>query len=160
MKAKNQTSFWQNENSRMWDLRFLELAKLVGSWSKDPSSQVGAVVVDVDKRIISLGYNGFPKGIKDDVSILNNRDEKYKRIIHAERNAVLFAKRDLTNTCIYTYPFMPCTSCTGLIIQAGISRVVSVKVDEKKEYARWKDDFELSRKLFKEANVKLKFYSI
>ena len=74
---------------KKWDLRFLEMARNAASWSKDPSTKVGAIIVDDDKRVISVGYNGFPKGVRDDER-LDDRQEKYKIIVHAERNALLF----------------------------------------------------------------------
>lgn len=76
-----------------WDHRFLELAELVGSWSKDPSTQVGAVIVDIDNRIVSTGFNGFPRGCLDHADTLGDRDRKLLRTIHAEDNALLFARR-------------------------------------------------------------------
>lgn len=132
----------------MWDLRFLELSKLVSTWSKDPSTKVGAVITDANNRIISIGYNGFPQGVVDD-SRLDNRDTKYKMIVHGEMNAILFANKSLDNCTLYTYPFMPCPRCSSMIIQTGIKRVVSYKntVD------RWEEEFKLSRSLFNEANI-------
>jgi dCMP deaminase len=134
----------------IWDQRFLKMAGLVASWSKDPSTQVGAVIVDVERRVLSLGYNGFPKGISDDKR-LDNRETKYKMVVHAECNALLFASKSLVGCTMYTYPFMPCSSCAGMIIQSGITRVVSRKTFKH----RWEDNFEVSRDMFKEANVKL-----
>jgi dCMP deaminase len=134
--------------NQKWDLRFLDLAKLVSTWSKDPSTQVGAAIADKDNRVISIGYNGFPVGIEDD-DRLHHRETKYSMIIHGEMNAILFANRSLLGCTLYTYPFMPCPRCAGLIIQSGISRVVSFvnKTD------RWEKDFELSRELFHESDV-------
>ena len=138
---------------KKWDLRFLEMSELVSSWSKDPSTKVGSVIVDNDRRVISLGYNGFPKGVADNAR-LNNREEKYKIVVHAERNALLFANTDVKNCSIFTYPFMPCPICAGMIIQSGISRVVSFKSNNE----RWKKDFEISRKMFQEADIQLLEY--
>lgn len=140
------------QNYEVWDKRFLELAELISSWSKDPSTKVGAVITSGNK-IISLGYNGFPSKINDD-DRLYQREEKYKIIIHAERNAILFANQNLNNCTIYTYPFMPCSSCASLIIQSGINRVVSYgNIPE-----RWKQSFELSKNLLKEAKIPLWLY--
>lgn len=139
-------------NSTNWDHRFLDLAKLVASWSKDPSTQVGAVIVDNQNIIVSVGFNGFPKGIKDN-DRLNHRDSKYQIIVHAENNALMFAKRPLDNCTIYTYPFMPCPRCAGMIIQSGIKRVVSYK--NTTDRMRWELDFSISRELFNEANIQL-----
>jgi dCMP deaminase len=139
-------------NSTSWDNRFLELAKFVSSWSKDPSTKVGAVIVDQNNIIVSLGFNGFPKGINDD-DRLNHKDTKYPIIIHAENNALMFAKRPLDGCTIYTYPFMPCTKCAGMIIQSGIKRVISYQNTASRHH--WELDFRVSRELFKEAGLKL-----
>ena len=136
-------------NMKKWDKRFLELAKLVGSWSKDPSTQVGAVIVDDDKRIVSIGFNGFPKGVKDSQKRLVDRDEKYAIIVHAEANALMFANRSVEGCTLYTWPFQPCSRCAGLIIQSGIKRVVSVIHNDD----RWKKNFEISQKLFTESGI-------
>ena len=133
---------------KKWDLRFLEMARNAASWSKDASTKVGAIIVDDDKRVISVGYNGFPKGVRDDER-LDDRQEKYKIIVHAERNALLFANTNVKNCHIYTYPFLPCSVCAGMIIQAGIKRVVSVKNNN----LRWQQDFKVSRKMFQEAEI-------
>lgn len=103
-----------------WDSRFLALAGLVAGWSKDPSTQVGAVIVDADKRIVSTGFNGFARGVNDAPA---EREVKLLRTIHAEENALLFARRDVTGMTIYvTRP--PCARCAAKIIQSGVARVV------------------------------------
>ena len=96
-----------NTTSVEWDLRFLELAKLVSTWSKDPSTKVGAVIIDDNRRVVSVGYNGFPKGVRDSEHRLGNREVKYNYMVHAERNAMLFANSIPKNSTIYTYPFCP-----------------------------------------------------
>lgn len=103
-----------------WDDRFMALASLVACWSKDPSTHVGAVIVDQDKRIISTGFNGFPRGV-DDGHV--DREVKLLRTIHAEENALLFARGDVAGMTIYvTRP--PCARCAAKLVQAGIARVV------------------------------------
>lgn len=139
--------------STKWDKRFIDLAKLVGSWSKDPSTKVGAVIVDKDNRIISIGYNGFPASIEDDERLLD-REQKYKIIVHGEINAILFAGKSLVGCTLYTIPFEPCPRCAGLIIQSGIKRVVSPRNNN----SRWEEDFKITRKLFKEAGISLNYY--
>ena len=136
-----------------WDKNFLQLAQMVSVFSKDPSTKVGAVIVDDDNRVISIGYNGFPKGIKDD-SRLNNRGLKYDMVVHAETNALLFANTSVKGCTIYTWPFQPCSRCASLIIQAGIRRVVSA---ENKEI-RWLNNFQLARDMFVESGVKLETF--
>ena len=105
-----------------WDIRMLQLAAFVSTWSKDPSTQVGAVLTDIDHRILGVGYNGFPRGANDDHR-LNMREEKYKRVIHAEENAILNAHGDLRGSVAFlTHP--PCLHCSGMLKQVGVGRVV------------------------------------
>jgi dCMP deaminase len=144
----------ESRSNSWWDLWFLGLAEYVASASKDPSTKVGAVIVDSKRRIVSLGYNGLPAGIEDTEERLSNRELKYKLIVHAERNALLFSNSKVENCTIYTWPFMPCSSCASLIIQSGISRVVSLN----SENPRWLEDFFLSTRLFSEASVDLVLY--
>lgn len=139
----------------VWDQRFLALAEHVSSWSKDPSTQVGAVIVDDNRRIVSTGYNGFPQGVADLPERLSNRVIKLDIIVHAEVNAVLFAQRDLTGCTLYTWPFQPCSRCAGIIIQTGIRRIVAPECKN----SRWADSFVLSSNMFAEAGVELVFVS-
>ena len=142
-------------NQEKWDKRFLGMAQLVSIWRKDPSTKVGAVITDGNKKIVSLGYNGLPQWVEDNQEILSNREEKYKYIIHAEVNAILQAnKSDFFAGTIYTYPFLTCPQCAAMIIQAGIMRVVSYKcVDE-----RWIPRIEDSKRLLQMADVEIVEY--
>jgi dCMP deaminase len=143
-----------NTQNYKWDLRFLDMAKLISTWSKDPSTRVGALIIDTNNRVVSMGYNGFPKHVSDD-DRLQDRDTKYKIIVHGEMNAILFANKSLEYCTLYTYPFMPCPRCAGMIIQTGISRIVSYN----NMPDRWAADFELSKQLFSEANIDLTLYT-
>ena len=136
-----------------WDKRFLGLAEYVSSWSKDPSTKVGAVITDKQNRIVSIGYNGFPRGVKDDNRLIN-RPLKYQLVVHAEKNALIFANKSVENCVIYTYPFMPCSVCAASIIQSGIDRVVSYV----NYNASWAENFKLSAQILKEAGVELVLY--
>lgn len=131
-----------------WHEFFLGMAKYVSKKSKDPSTKVGCVIVDDRWRVVSVGYNGFPKGITDDER-LNDREIKYQMVLHAEQNAILFAERCLKGCTIYTWPFQPCSICASTIIQAGIKRVVTVP----NTTGRWEENFELARKNFMDAGV-------
>lgn len=111
-----------------WDVRFLSLAKFVSGWSKDPSTKVGAVIVENGNRIVSLGFNGFPQGMPDLEENLFNREEKYARVIHAETNAMLFAGARTKGATIYSTHIL-CERCAVLAIQAGIARVVCMRRD-------------------------------
>ena len=126
-----------------WDRRFLDLAAGMATWSKDMSTQVGAIIVDRDQRIVSSGYNGFPRGVVDSIERYQDRDTKYRMVVHAEINAILFAKRDLTGCTIYVHPFMPCARCAAMVIQTGIKRVVYPPASED-ILSRWADDLRLS----------------
>ena len=111
-----------------WDEYFMGVALLASERSKDPSTQVGACIVDEDKRILSTGYNGFPQGCSDD-EFPWNRDEKigdtkYQFVVHAELNAILNARgKNLSGSTIYVALF-PCHECAKAIIQSGVKEVV------------------------------------
>ena len=134
-----------------WDNRFLELATMVSTWSRDPSTKVGAVIVDDHNRVVSVGFNGFPRGVNDESSRYDDRELKLKMVVHAEINAILFAKQPLDGCTLYTVPFQPCSRCAAQVIQAGIKRVVTLK----SVVLRWKDDFETAKMMFAEAGVAL-----
>ena len=139
-----------------WNFYFLKMAKLVSEKSKDPSTKVGAVITDNDHRIISTGYNGLPMGVNDSLDILNNRDLKLKQIIHAEENAIIFAKKDLTGNIIYLWPMISCSSCTSKIIQSGIKTIITVSND----IQRWQESFEISRNTYKQCGIEVYEYDI
>ena len=139
-----------------WDKRFLKLAKHISEWSKDPSTQVGCVVVGPDREIRSTGFNGLPRGIEDNDERLNDREIKYPLICHAEENAIMHAARigiSLKDCTAYvTWP--PCTRSARSLIQAGISTIIYPENTEIPE--RWMADFNLSLNMLKEANINLK----
>ena len=133
-----------------WDGRFLEMAALVSTWSKDPSTKVGAVITR-GKFVVSLGFNGHPAGIDDSDSRLHDREQKYRTIIHAEMNAILSARQPLDGCTLYVVPFMPCSNCGAVIVQSGIKRVVTLENNNE----RWIESFEITRTIFAEAGIEL-----
>ena len=139
-----------------WDRRFMDMATLVSMWSKDPSTKCGAVIVDPMNRVVSVGYNGFPRGCDDSIEKYKDRDTKLLRILHAEHNAILFARRDLTGCTIYVHPLPPCAHCTGMIIQTGITRVVTREPTEE-QYIRWADHLAETFLMLKEVGVEVTF---
>ncbi|MEW7976382.1 MAG: deaminase [Candidatus Sedimenticola endophacoides] len=140
-----------------WDTRFLGLAAHISAWSKDPSSQVGAVITD-GNRIVSLGYNGFAAGVADSAARLGDRDTKLNLTIHAEENAMIFAKRDLRGCTVYvTHP--PCPRCASKLIQDEITRVVAIAPSED-FLSRWGADLELSRQMYQESGVEFVTYPL
>lgn len=137
------------DRQRKWDLRFLELAKTISTFSYDPSTKVGSVIVNQKKQIISMGFNGFPQRTPDNESEYNNREIKLRKICHAELSAIIFARQDLTGCTLYTFPMACCENCTKYVIQSGISRVVFPKTNNE----RWLESIEFSKKHFNEAGV-------
>ncbi len=138
-----------------WDRRFLAMAALVASWSKDPSTQVGAVAVR-ERRILATGYNGLPKGVADLPERLEQRELKYAMVAHAEANCITHAAEagvSLRDSSIYVWPFHPCGSCAGLLINSGIRRVVIPQLETPE---RWAFNFSLAATMFQEAGVELR----
>ena len=143
--------------SSKWDTRFLGLAAHISGWSKDPSSQVGAVITD-GNRIVSLGYNGFATGVEDRPERLSDRNCKLNLTIHAEEYAMIFAKRDLTGCTVYvTHP--PCPRCASKLIQEEVRRIVHIAPSED-FLSRWADDLELSREMYREAGIEVSAYDV
>ena len=143
------------DNQRKWDVRFLEMAEFVSRWSKDPSTKTGAVIVGPEREVVSVGYNGFARGVNDAPEKYADRDLKYKLIVHCERNAIIFADRaGLKGSTMYTWPFMSCSVCAGMVIQAGIVRCVAPSLPADKA-ERWAEDMKLATQQFKDRGVKL-----
>lgn len=111
------------EKQKSWDEYFINIAEAVATKSKDPSTKVGCVIVDKNKRVVSLGYNGLVQGADESKMTLTERPMKYYFSIHAEMNAVLFAHQDLTGCTMYNQ-FATCENCLKYCLQAGIKRFV------------------------------------
>lgn len=135
------------------------MAELVSTWSKDPSTKVGAVVVGSKRQILATGYNGFPRGIDDTDERLTNRDLKYNYVVHAEMNAIYNASYTgtlLDGSSIYVHGLPVCNECCKGIIQVGINRVfVSEGCLSKKPH--WYESWEKSERMFAEAGVEIEF---
>lgn len=134
-----------------WDARFLELAHVISTWSKDRSTKVGAVVVGPHRELRSTGYNGFPRGVDDTVEDRHERPRKYLFAEHAERNAIYFAALNgvrLEGCTLYVTMF-PCADCARAAISAGIKRVVAPKP----ERPDWAEQHEAARIMFMEAGI-------
>ncbi|GAL04181.1 dCMP deaminase family protein [Photobacterium aphoticum] len=132
-----------------WAVRFFQMAELVASWSKDPSTQVGAVITQ-GNRIVSVGFNGYPHGVSDSADT-DDREMKLLKTLHAEENAILFAKRDLAGCEIWVTHF-PCPNCAAKIIQTGIT---AVHCPEQSEdfLSRWGDKIRVSQEMFEQSGV-------
>ncbi len=150
------------ESQRSWDLKFMGMAKHVAGWSKDRSSKVGSVVVGPDKEIRATGFNGFARGVNDNVEERHQRPAKYMWTVHSEENSLLNAARSgvSTNGCTMFMYFPsggpPCVNCARGIIQAGIVRVV---VEGSLNPMDWREDWRASMlvsvEMFHEAGVLL-----
>ena len=132
-----------------WTARFINLAAHVATWSKDPSSQVGAVIVRPDRSIASIGFNGFPRGVEDRMDRMSNRSSKLLFTLHAEMNAILAAQEPLRGHSIFVYPYQPCAHCAAAIVQAGIKEVYCPEGS----VSRWEESFEAARTMFHEAGT-------
>lgn len=141
-------------HNEKWDKRFLEMARLVASWSKDPSTKTGAVLVRPDKSIASVGFNGFPKGMRDDPDLYDHRETKYSRIVHCEINAAIHAGGPIKGCTLYTWPFLSCDRCAVQMIQSGVVRLVAPKPTAD-QYERWGLAFERTKAYCAEAGVEV-----
>ena len=137
-----------------WDEYFMAIAVLSAMRSKDPSTQVGACIVDKNNRILSIGYNGTPNNFDDDIFPWeregNPLETKYLYVVHAERNAILNyrgSRKDLENAKVYVDLF-PCNECAKEIVQSGIKEVVYLR-------DKYKDSNEViaSKKMFDACGV-------
>lgn len=134
-----------------WDKRFIGLAVHVACWSKDPSTKVGAVIVNDKKQVLAMGYNGFPRGVHDHEERYADRAIKLQLVAHAERNALDNAFADVEGATLYSTLY-PCTDCAKGIIQRGIKKVVTPKYEDGR-YRHF--NFETSAIMFQEAGVEV-----
>ena len=142
-----------------WDMRFLDLADTIRKWSKDPSRKIGAIAVR-DRKILATGYNGFPKGIEDTHERYNNREIKYRYVVHAEMNCIYNAAANgisLKDSTLYINGLPVCGDCALGIIQAGVSRVVAISGSTPD---RWKGAVNKTDEIFKEAGVIYEFTEV
>ena len=144
----------KKEDYLSWDEYFMGIAYLSAMRSKDPSTQVGACIIDEDKKIIGIGYNGFPIGSNDDEMPWNKEgeflDTKYPYVVHAELNAILNSIKSLKNCTIYVTHF-PCNECAKAIVQSGIKKVIYFS-DKHKD----KDSTKASRRILENAGLNIK----
>ena len=139
--------------SNKWDMRFLELAEHIASWSKDPSKQIGAVAVGDQRQILAQGYNGFPRGIEDSNTRYDDREEKYKLVVHAEMNVIYNASYNgvsLNGSTLYVHGLPVCSECAKGIIQVGIKNVI---MRESFVPDIWLESWKKTEQMFKESGV-------
>jgi dCMP deaminase len=146
----------RNNPDRSWDRYFSDIAVLISGRSKDQSTQVGSVIVK-DNTVISTGYNGFPRGVNDDISERHERPEKYSWTCHAEENAILNAARigaKTDNTTLYVTPLFPCARCARAIIQAQVKEVI---VDAWQVRTDWDKEAQIANEMFQESGVSVRY---
>jgi len=139
-----------------WDKRFMDMAKMAATWSKDKGTGVGAVIVDDEKKIVSVGYNGFPRGINDDVECRHDSPEKHHWTIHAERSAILEADIPLKGMTLYC-TFFTCSICAQEIVQKGLRRVVAPEPDW--DHPRYGESQRIAMEMYKEKGIEVTFYN-
>jgi len=141
-----------------WHNRYLELAQQVASWSKDPSSKIGAIAVGSKGQVLAQGYNGFPRGIEDNESRFENKDLKYKYVVHAEMNLIYNASYNgvsLDGSTVYVTGLPVCSECAKGLIQVGVQQVIMPTQEDTPD--KWVESFKLSKELFEEAGVHWQF---
>jgi len=140
--------------SKEWNAKYLALAKTFANWSKDPSTQVGAVAIGSCGQVLSQGYNGFPKGFDDSKSIYNNPELKNKYIIHAEMNCIYHATLNgisLQGATLFVYGLDICHECAKGVIQVGIEEVITYSTKALKD--KWVSSFKTSKELLQKSNI-------
>ena len=136
-----------------WDKRWLEIAENISTWSKDPSTQIAAIAVK-DKRLIATGYNGFPRNIEDLDDRWNNREEKYKYVVHAEMNCIYNANyhnQSLKGATMYVVGLPVCHECAKGLIQVGVKRIVTPQQDIPE---KWQKSCRSAHLFFEEVGIK------
>jgi dCMP deaminase len=143
--------------SNKWNERYMAMAKEVAQWSKDPNTKVGAIAVGSKGQILSQGYNGFPRGINDSEDRLNDRETKYKYVVHAEMNVIYnatYSGVSLDGSKLYVYGLPVCSECAKGIIQVGITEVYVAQecIDLRPQ---WFVSFQQTMDMFNEAGIKV-----
>lgn len=140
-----------------WTKRFMALAEHIAGWSKDPSTKVGAVIVGKGhegKKVLGIGFNGFPRGVDDSEWRYQARPVKYSLVVHSEANAILDASGRQLHGCALITTKFPCSACAKLIIQAGIATVICPAVDlQNPADERWYEDAKIASLMFGESDV-------
>ena len=152
--SMNDTLISSNPPISKWDEKYIDLARYFSTWSKDPNTKVGAVVIGKQGQILAQGYNGFPRGVLDTKERLEEREVKLKYVVHAEQNCIYNASHhgaSLHGSTLYVHGLPVCNECAKGVVQVGIKRVVMKFPAEIS--ASWDESFFYSSSMFKEAGV-------
>jgi dCMP deaminase len=140
-----------------WNNKYMDLAKTVSKWSKDPSAKIGSVAISSSGQVLAQGYNGFPRGINDSETRYNDREVKYSYVVHAEMNTIYNACMNgvsLSDSTFYVHGLPVCNECAKGIIQVGTKKVV---MSGDMDNPRWVESCKKACDLFDEAGVKWEF---
>jgi len=140
-----------------WDERYINLAKEVASWSKDPSRKIGAVAIGHKGQVLAQGYNGFPRGIDDNEERLNNREVKYQYVVHAEKNMIYnatFNGVSLDGSTVYVSGLPVCSECAKGLIQVGVKKIVMEEIKDLPPI--WESHFDVTKKMLDEVGISYK----
>ena len=136
------------------------MAEEVSSWSKDPSTKIGAIAVGSKGQVLSQGYNGFPRGIEDTISHYEDRETKYKYVVHAEMNVIYNATYNgvsLDGSTLYVTGLPVCSDCAKGVIQVGIKRVV---MKEQEIPLKWGESWKVTAGMFDQAMIDWEFINV
>ena len=145
-----------------WDKRFLDLALEVSNWSKDPSTKCGAVIIGAAGQVLSQGFNGFPRGIRENEARYNHKPTKYLLVVHAEMNAIYNASRigtSLEGSTMYVSGLPICSECAKGIVQVGISKVV-MPVYDSTVPEKWAESGAISKQILEEGGVSIEYINV
>ena len=140
-----------------WYKRYMDVAEQVSTWSKDPNTKVGAVIIGSKGQILTQGYNGFPRGIKDTQKRLDDREKKLSLVVHAEMNAIFNATYNgvsLDGSTLFVYGLPICSECAKGIIQVGIKKVV-IQKEKISIRPHWEESWKMSEEMLREAGVQI-----
>ena len=147
--------------SDKWHKRYLKLAKEVATWSRDPSRKIGAVTVGSIGEVLSQGYNGFPRGINDSDERYNDRETKYRYVVHAEMNCIYnatYTGTSLADSTLYVHGLPVCSECAKGIIQTGIKEVFWTVDEDIPD--RWTNSYATTKNMLREAGINITYVNM
>lgn len=139
--------------TQRWINYYFDIAERTALLSYDPSTKVGAVIVDPNRRIVGIGYNGFPEGVKDSPERYADKETKHGLVVHAEQNALLNSNKSVKGCILFVTPLSPCKDCAKVIVQAGIKEVYA-------KMKRQNECFKYAEMMFSESSVKFHGYKL
>ena len=153
-----------SDRQAKWDRRYIALAKEVATWSKDPSTKVGAVLVRPNNSVASTGFNGFPPGHDDHPELYADREYKYQHVVNAEINALKFLEGETAQGFTFYTSFPCCPNCLEAAAKAGVARVVFPPIQFEGRDPKWVDQWngliDQSLEIARRYNVKVSWADV